>query len=779
MKKKHVQPAAILSLLIVLAIIPESCKNGHIAIEASQEHDIVFNNLPKLWDEAIPLGNGMLGALVWKKGKNMRISLDRADLWDLRPMENMYDPEFTYNWVYEQWKNKTYLEAQMKGDRPYDESAGPSKIPAAAIELPIEDWGPIQYVRLFTHHGICKVVWENGIEMEIFVDATEPAGWMRITGKPPSASFYLIPPLYYLENTDILDDPVTGQDLRLLGYPRGNLVKNKNSMSYTQEGWNGFEFQVHLNWSKHANDIWASWSISSHQPGSEKVATAEEMVKNALNKGYEKSLENHLEWWSTFWSQSGISLPDSILEKQWYLEQYKFGSAARNGAPPISLQAIWTADNGRLPPWKGDFHHDLNTQLSYWPAYSGNHLDLEEGFLEWLWSIREEGFKYTQWYYQAEGLNIPGVTTLTGQPMGGWIQYSLGPTVSAWLGHHFYLHWLYSGDKNFLKDRAYPWISDVALFLEQISEFDENGNRKLPISSSPEIFNNSREAWFSETTNFDLSLIRFTYQKAMELAEELDLKEDVQKWENILNEWPDLDIDAETGFTFAPGFPYEESHRHFSHLMAFHPLGLVDWSQGPFEQEIIINTLNNLEEVGTDYWVGYSFSWLGNLYARAMMGEKAAEVLRIFATSFTVRNSFHVNGDQSGKGYSNFVYRPFTLEGNFAFAAGIQDMLMQSHSGVIKVFPALPDAWKDVSFENFRAVGAFLVSATMEGGQVQDITIHSEKEGEMRLQNPFVDMEFQVEGIHPERIHIEGEHLVVHTVPGEHFTFHIAAYDID
>ena len=102
--------------------------------------------------------------------------------------------------------------------------------------------------------------------------------------------------------------------------------------------------------------------------------------------------------------------------------------------------------------------------------------------------------------------------------MGGWIQYSFGPTVSAWLGHHFYLHWKYSMDEVFLRERAYPWIKDVALFLDQITEKDEAGMRKLPLSSSPEIYGNAREAWFEETTNYDLALIRFAYAAAAEIA---------------------------------------------------------------------------------------------------------------------------------------------------------------------------------------------------------------------------------------------------------------------
>jgi alpha-L-fucosidase 2 len=197
---------------------------------------------------------------------------------------------------------------------------------------------------------------------------------------------------------------------------------------------------------------------------------------------------------------------------------------------------------------------------------------------------------------------------------------------------------------------------------------------------------------------------------------------------------------------FAPGFPYDESHRHFSHLMGFHPLGLIDWANGEKDQEIIANTLRNLEIHGPDYWTGYSYSWLGNLYARAFEGENAAEALKIFATCFTLPNSFHVNGDQSGTGKSTYTYRPFTLEGNFAFASGIQEMLLQSHTGTVRVFPAIPVSWSDVGFTSLRTEGAFLVSADRAGGRTTKVQIEAEKSGTISLANPFPEREYTITG---------------------------------
>ena len=734
----------LVSLLAVLILV--SCTKPLPEIEPSG-HDLVFSELASTWDEGIPLGNGMLGALIWKKGENLRISLDRADLWDLRPMENMYREGVNYSWVYEKWEKDEYEEVQEMLDRPYLQNAGPSKIPGAALEIPVEEMGPVESVRLFVHMGLCRIEWQNGMSMDVFIDPENPVGWFKISGNTKPLDIKLIPPAYTIVQKSSEGNRVSGeQDLRRLGYPEGELTEDQGSLDYVQEGWGGFRYRVHCKMEETGENLLGCWSISSQYPDNEPASEASETVDEAWNKGFEAGREDLLFWWDNYWSKSAVKLPDEILEKQWYLEMYKFGAAARKGAPPISLQAVWTADNGLLPPWKGDFHHDLNTQLSYWPAYSGNHLDLEEGFLDWMWKAREEAVKFTRWYYQVEGLNFPGVSTLTGQPMGGWIQYSMGPTVSAWLAQHFYLHWRYSMDETFLEERAYPWFKDVAIFLEQITVKDDQGIRKLPISSSPEIYNNEREAWFAETTNFDLSLVRFAYSKAAELADELGLAEEGDHWRNILSEWPELIADPETGMMFAHGFPYDESHRHFSHLMGFHPLGLVDWANGIDDQELIKNTLRTLEKYGGDYWTGYSYSWLGNLYARAFEGENAAEALRTFATCFTLPNSFHVNGDQSGTGKSKFTYRPFTLEGNFAFASGIQEMLIQSHTGVIHIFPAIPGSWTDVEFQNLRTEGAFLVTAERAGGMTIKVKIQAEKSGSLSLADPFHGRAFSISG---------------------------------
>ena len=732
--------------------------------QPKKHHDLIYTELPTSWDEGIPLGNGLLGALIWKKEGKLRFSLDRADLWDLRPMKNLDFPEWRYAWVVDQWKNDTYEEVQKKMDVPYDQRPAPTKIPGGALEFALEEMGEIDSVRLNLQTGLCEVTWRNGTRMQSFVHAEKPVGWFVFHQSPAQFQPQLIPPRY--RDSTIKEEEINSlvdQDLQRLGYEQGQVSQWGNRFSYTQKGWGGFLYQIDVAWEKTSTGLIGVWSIYADFPGWEKQNSDQDIMTEAISRGYEPELKTHKAWWQQFWKKSSIQLPDKNLEKQWYLEMYKFGSVARSHTPPISLQAVWTADNGKIPPWKGDFHHDLNTQLSYWPAYSGNHLDLEIGFINWLWKYRHTFKAYTQTYYQTNGLNVPGVTTLEGQPMGGWIQYSLGPTVSAWLGHHFYLHWQYSRDFDFLKTRAYPWIKEVAIHLDELSEKDKNGNRKLPLSSSPEIFNNSREAWFDEITNFDLSLIRWTFEKASELALVLGKKNEAQKWQDILLEWPDFAVHEKEGLMFSRHQPYHTSHRHFSHLMAIHPLGLIDWSHGEDAQAIIRNTIANLEKYGPDWWTGYSYSWLGNLKARAFDGEGAAKALSIFAKAFCLPNSFHVNGDQLKKGYSKYTYRPFTLEGNFAFASGIQEMLIQSHTGMVHVFPAIPDHWKDVSFQNLRTVGAFVVSAKLNQGKLKEVDIFSEAGGEIQLINSFPDNQFSAQKPYTQMNGI----IHIHLAPGE------------
>lgn len=719
-------------LLLLCCGLWSSCNSYDYCPVTPSENDLVFTGLARSWDEAMPLGNATVGALVWQRDSTLRLSLDRTDLWDLRPVDSLSGDNFRFSWVKEHIRQKNYLPVQKKLDWPYDMNPAPSKIPGAAIEFPLEQIGTPTQVRLYLNNALCEADWADGTQMQTFVHATEPIGWFVFRNLKTPIEPSIITPVYNKTKPDGSLDPVSGQDLHRLGYQQGKVVREGNQITYHQKGYEDFSYDVTVCWKQEGETLYGTWSVTSSLSGEQ----ASEKAEAALQRGLKHDYQAHLEYWDKYWAQSSITLPDSVLQKQYQNEMYKFGSTTREHSYPISLQAVWTADNGKLPPWKGDYHHDLNTQLSYWPAYTGNHLTEGMGYLNTLWNQRDAYKRYTRRYFGTEGMNIPGVCTLTGEPMGGWIQYSMSQTVAAWLAQHFYLQWKYSADRTFLKERAYPFIKDVAIYLEQISEVTPEGVRKLEFSSSPEIFDNSLQAWFSDMTNYDLAMMHFLFKATSELAHELNLADEAGHWASLEAQLPNYDVDEEGCLTFAKGCPYKESHRHFSHAMAIHPLGLIDWSDGEKSQHIIRATLKRLDEVGPDYWTGYSYSWLANMKARAFDGEGAAQALKTFSECFCLKNTFHANGDQTQSGKSRFTYRPFTLEGNFAFAAGIQEMLLQSHTGVIRIFPAIPKEWKDVSFESLRAMGAFLVSARMEGGEINRVRIYSEKGGMLKIARP-------------------------------------------
>jgi len=733
LSRRHFLPA-----LASIAGAPLTGADGNDGIPATlpeNKHGLRFKTPVTVWDEALPLGNGTMGALVWGDGSPLRISLDRSDLWDLRLVPEFNSPDYSFEQM-RQWHEQGKVADLLRVyEAPYNRPA-PTKIPAGRIEITLGHALEFHDTGLSIVDAVAQMNLA-GVKAQAFIHATEPVGMVRVVS-PEAPELKLLAPEFAGKVQDAAAGGIGAGDLRQLGYPAPVETAGDGWRAYTQSGAEAFRFAVFAAWRKEAGAWQAAWSVASSFEGADPLAIARERTQRALARGFDALYATHKQWWRNYWRQASVRLPDGVIERQWYLEQYKFGSASRRGAPPISLQAVWTADDGKLPPWKGDYHHDLNTQLSYWPCYSGNHLEEGLAYLDWLWKTRETAIDWTRRFFRLPGMNVPMTADLNGRQIGGWRQYTHSATTSAWLSQHFYLHWKYSADREFLRQRAYPYLHDTCEFIDAFTaNKGPDGKRTHPLSASPEINDNRPEAWFSTETNYDLALERWALGAAAELALEVGVPAEAERWRKVRSELPAFSLGKDGQLLVAKGYPLPQSHRHFSHLMAIHPLGLIDPSDGDEERKIIAASLAELDRLGSDAWCGYSFSWLANLAARAGDGEKAARALQIFSTAFTLRNSFHCNGDQSGKGYSKFTYRPFTLEGNFAAAAGVQEMLLKSHRGVIVLFPAIPASWKDVAFSTLRAQGAFLVSASRKGGAVSRVEIVAEQGGRCRLLSPF------------------------------------------
>lgn len=710
----------------VFCLAPLFLIHCFVYAQPTKEHNLVFDSLARRWDEAIPLGNGWLGALIWQKENKIRMSLDRVDLWDDRPMPEI--DKLKFSWVVEQVKKGEYDTVQKVGDEPYEKYPAPTKIPGAAIEFNLDKIGKPIASELDIKTGLSVIKFDNGVVFNNYIHATNTVGYFGFENLDSKDIIpALIIPNYNSGREGATGNSVEGIGLERLGYKKGTITKTNNSIRYHQPTWQNNYYEVLVKWYYlPGNRMIGQWTISNNQPA--RLTDPNFQLKEPTG------WPSHAKWWNDYWSRSSIALPDKQLEKQYYLEMYKFACVARNNTPPISLQAIWTADNGNLPPWKGDFHHDLNTQLSYWPGYAANHLDLTAGFTNWLWKVKEQNKKWTKNYFGIDGLNVPGVTTISGKEMGGWIQYSMSPTTVTWLAQHFYWQWKF-GNSDELRKKCLAYFDEVEKYLFKLRRKDPvTGKYHIPLSSSPEYHDNDIKAWFTGFTNYDLSLIKNFYVMYVDLLK-ANPPRNYKMYREDSKLFPELDHN-ETGLTVAPKENMNVSHRHMSPYMAIYPLCLLD-ADNEDDKQIIQQSIRQIEAMGTRQWVGYSFSWMACIYARARQAEKAVEQLKIFASNFCSSNSFHLNGDQKGGQYSSFTYRPFTLEGNFAFAQGVHELLLQTRNGVVEIFPAIPAGWKDVSFKTLRAEGAFLISAKKENAVPSQVTITAEKSGILRLRKPF------------------------------------------
>jgi len=696
---------------------------------AAQTHpyNLNFNKIPDRWDEGIPIGNGWLGALIWQNNGKLRLSIDRVDLWDDRPMAAIDQLKFSF--VKDQVIKKDYSPVQKLGDVPYEHASAPSKIPGAAIEFDIAKLGNIANVTLDIEKAVNTINFDSGVSFTSFVHATNQAGYFFFDGVHHQDLMpELVEPAYHVLKIEKSDD-MAGKALTRLGYAKGKTIRKPGLIIYHQPTYNGNYYEVLVQWKRKGHRIEGTWTITNGQPSTFTAYQPEQ-------------LSSHLKWWYRYWGKSSLSIPDKLLDRQYKLAMYKFGSVTRANTPPISLQAIWTADNGSLPPWKGDLHFDLNVQMSYWPGYTANHLDLTASLTNWLWKVKEQNRSWTRKYFNTDGINVPGVTTISGKPMGGWIQYAMSPTTSLWLAHHFYLQWKYSMDDHFLKQKCYPYLSEVQRYIDNmLVKNQRTGFYQLPLSSSPEYFDNSLQAWFHQNTNYDLSLIHNSFTRYNEVTKAIGGQSGVttRKQKQIAS----MDINS-TGLTIAPGTDLTESHRHLSHLMAIYPLAFLN-KDNPEDLEVMSNSMKTLEKLGTRQWLGFSFTWAAALYAQQGKGDSAVLNLKKFAQNFCSPNSFNLNGDQKGGQYSNYVYRPFTLETNFGFAEGIHQLLLQSEHGYAEIFPAIPASWKDVSFKNLRSQGAFLISASRENGINKQVRVYAEKGGTCKIKVPFDS--FKLSGI--------------------------------
>lgn len=705
------------------------------------------------WEKGIPLGNGATGGLLWGGGTTVNLSLDRGDLWDLRTPEIYKRDDWNYATLQRLVHAGDEKRIDAMFDTPYEDLAYPTKLPAGRLVLAFPQTEQVNAFLLDADRAEGKVVLSTH-NLTAFFATTSPVALLRISGTAPSLS---------------LKGP---SGVEKLGYPPARFGDTTKGGIHTiwmlQQGAQGLSYAIVVASRKQDGTTTIALSIVSNRDGKDPIKIGEEHTSQALAQGYDAVFAAHMDWWKHFWAISSVHVPDAAIQQQYVLDKYFYGSGSRKNAPPMPLQGVWTADEGGLPPWKGDYHNDLNTQMMYLAAPEAALFEQDESFLEFNWKLLPVYQRFARSFYNVPGAVVPGVEALDGQPLGGWAQYSFSPTMGAWVAQSFYLHWRYTMDPVFLRTRAYPFTEQIGTALLALLKPGADGKLKLPLSSSPEYFDNSMKAWLPPNSNFDLALLRFVYSALVEMADAENNPVAASRWRSVLTKLDGFSM--ENGeLALAPGIPFTTSHRHLSQLLAIHPLGLLTIDGGPEQQQLINRSVDDFLSKGTREWTGYTYSWVACLLSRIGRGDQALQYLQNYLRGFIFPNGFHVNGDQSGAGLSGFHYHPFTLEGNFLAMQAVQEMLLQSWGNQVRVFPAVPSTWSDVSFENLRAEGGYIVSAERRNGHTVRIRVEATSDGVLRLSNPFApnahvqwDRPIKQNGTSIEILLQKGETLMAH-----------------
>lgn len=671
------------------------------------------------WDEGLPLGNGKLGSIVYGS-RPLKITVDRTDLWDLRPNKTTLEERFNYRNLVklstsdnpEDWKERQRLFEDIFMGEPY-----PSKITAGRVEL---DFGvnadEVRY-SLDTRAALASVYCGDQMIADVFASKSANVGVIRtyrdcklalhvpsyLSGRPGGGSG--------------LDD--NSGELSL-GYPEAVKKRDGGFYWYEQNTHTDYSFGI-VTYRTHGAIYYA---LVTTDDARDYIGYGKRLLEKAAAIGCDKLLAAHKREWRDYRRLSSVRTGDKLIDETYEKSWYLFGSCSAKGGYPMPLQGVWTADNDCLPPWKGDYHHDTNTELSYCAFLKANRLSAGEAFIDYLWKLKPAYERFARDFFGVDGLLIPSCSTLDGKPMGGWAQYSLSPTMTIWAAQSFDEYYLYTGDAEFLKNRAYPFFKGVGRAIASLL-YEKNGRLYLPLSSSPEIFDDAKKAYLEPNSNFDLALLRYLFGTLKKYAETLG--ENADEYAGISDKLDDIAIDEDGVVMLDRTRRLPETHRHFSHVMCLYPLHLINYDTDEHKR-IYENTILHLETLGTGQWVGFSFAMSAALYAMAKKGNAAGERLTQFCRGFVGENGFHLNGDYKHYGYTRFHYRPFTLESLFGFCDALQEMLMQDHEGGIELFPAVPDEWKNrtVEFKSLRSRGGMLVSAKLINGVLARLSVESD-----------------------------------------------------
>ncbi len=405
--------------------------------------------------------------------------------------------------------------------------------------------------------------------------------------------------------------------------------------------------------------------------------------------------------------------------------RYLLVSSSRDGSLPANLQGVW--NNSTNAPWGADYHVNINLQMNYWPAETTNLSETTGPLFDYVDSLVPPGEVTAREMFGNRGWVVHNETNPFGfTGVHDWATAFWFPEAAAWLAQHYYEHYEFTRDKQFLRERAYPMLKSLSQFwIDELVRDPRDGKLVVNPSYSPEQGDFSSGASMSQEIVWDLfantteaaALVgdnsSFTDELSATLAD-LDPGLRVGSW-GQLQEWKE-DIDDPNN-----------QHRHVSHLFALHPGDQINPSDDPELTKAAAVSLRARGDGGT----GWSKAWKVNFWARLLDGNHSHKMLSEQLKQSTLDNLWD-------------THPPFQIDGNFGATAGVAEMLLQSHTGVIDVLPAVPDFWNDGSVKGLRARGDVTVDADWTGGTATRIALRPEQDGPLTVRSSLFSGRFEV-----------------------------------
>ena len=483
-----------------------------------------------------------------------------------------------------------------------------------------------------------------------------------------------------------------------------------------------------------------------------------QVLGSLRGKPYKELLDNHIKKYQEQYNRVALTLPkseNSGLETDKRLQafdgkdldmvslmmqygRYLLISSSQPGGQPANLQGVW--NNKMDAPWDSKYTININAEMNYWPALVGNLAETQQPLFSMIRDLSETGTKTAQEMYGCNGWMAHHNTDLwrIAGPVDG-TTWGMFPTGGAWLTTHLWQHYLYTGDKQFLAE-YYPVMKGAADFLlDYLQTYPADGYIKeaagwlvtVP-TVSPEHGPVGKKTTVTAGSTMDNQIVFDVLSQTLAAAKILGLDESsIVNLQSSIKKLPPMQIGryGQLQEWMQDGDDPNDEHRHISHLYGLYPSNQISPYSHPDLFTAAANTLNQRGDMAT----GWSLGWKINFWARMLDGNHAFRII----TNMLNMIPYTTEWGPRGGTYPNLfdAHPPFQIDGNLGCAAGVCEMLLQSHDNAVHLLPALPDDWHQGVVRGLKARGGFTVDMSWSDGQLQQATIVSKIGGTLRLRS--------------------------------------------